>query len=42
MNTIQKRDYIHSHLHQVDENAVNDVFEKVYAIIENSDPDCGI
>ena len=41
MNTIQKRDYIHSHLHQVDENVVNDMFEKVYAIIENNDPILG-
>lgn len=41
MNVLKKRDYIHSHLHQIDESVVNEVFEKLYAIIENKDPILG-
>lgn len=29
MNVIEKRDYIHSHLHQVDESVINEFYEKL-------------
>ena len=27
MNLVEKRDYIHSHLHQVDEGLINEFYE---------------
>ncbi|MFO7657788.1 MAG: hypothetical protein R6W78_12025, partial [Bacteroidales bacterium] len=41
MNLLEKREYIHSHLHHVDERLVNEVFEKMFTIIENADPVIG-
>lgn len=29
MNIVEKRDYIHSHLHQVDESVINEFYEKL-------------
>lgn len=29
MNIIEKRDFIHSHLHQVDEGVINEFYEKL-------------
>ncbi|PTN02226.1 hypothetical protein [Mangrovibacterium marinum] len=29
MNVIEKRDFIHSHLHQADENTINEFYEKL-------------
>lgn len=31
MGLVEKRDYIHSHLHQIDENALN----RIYKVIES-------
>jgi lipoate synthase len=41
MTIIEKREYIYSHLHHVDESLVNEVFEKMFNIIENADPTIG-
>ncbi len=35
MNLVEKRDYIHSHLHQVDEEIVNAVYSKIHSRIKN-------
>lgn len=29
MNTVEKRDFIHRHLHQMDEKTINDLYEKL-------------
>lgn len=29
MNLVEKRDFIHSHLHEVDERLINDFFERI-------------
>lgn len=29
MNVVEKRDFIHSHLHQADENTINEFYEKL-------------
>ncbi|HET6557818.1 MAG TPA: hypothetical protein VFG54_10925 [Prolixibacteraceae bacterium] len=29
MNLVEKRDFIHSHLHEVDENLINEFFERI-------------
>ncbi len=34
MNTIEKRDYIHSYLNRLDDKDIDDVFNKVKALIE--------
>ncbi len=36
MNTIEKRDFIHSHLHQVNEPAIDDIYEKMISILNES------
>jgi len=33
MNSLEKRDFIHNHLHQVDENLLNEVYEKLHSYI---------
>jgi ADP-heptose:LPS heptosyltransferase len=33
MNTIEKRDFIHSHLHQVDESTVDEFFKKMLSLL---------
>lgn len=29
MNVVEKRDFIHSHLHKIDEETINDLYEKL-------------
>ena len=41
MKTVEKRDYIHSHLHQIDENLVNEMYQKIRALIVEKDPIVG-
>jgi hypothetical protein len=41
MKALEKRDYIHSHLHQIDEEFINDLYQKMYSIIEEKDPIVG-
>ena len=41
MKTIEKRDYIHRHLHQIDENLVNEMYEKIRSLIDKKDPVVG-
>lgn len=36
MNLIEKRDYIHSHLHQIDEPAINELYNKMLSYIEDA------
>ncbi len=36
MNIIEKRDFIHSHLHQVKEPVVNDIYEKMMALFKEA------
>ena len=33
MNSLEKRDYIHSHLHQIEDEIVNELFDKMYSYI---------
>lgn len=35
MNIIEKRDYIHNHLHQLNERFVNEMFDKIRFSLEN-------
>ncbi|MDA3891883.1 MAG: hypothetical protein PF517_09500 [Salinivirgaceae bacterium] len=35
MNVIEKRDYIHSHLHQIDDRIINEVFNKIHSYIDD-------
>ena len=41
MKTVEKRDYIHSHLHQIDENFINEVYQKIRVLIDKKDPVIG-
>lgn len=41
MKTVEKRDYIHSHLHQIDENLVNEMYLKIRSLIDEKDPVVG-
>ena len=34
MGTIEKRDFIHSHLHEVNESLINDVYEKMISFLD--------
>ena len=34
MNIVEKRDFIHSHLHQIDDEIINEMFDKVYAYMD--------
>jgi predicted transcriptional regulator len=36
MNLIEKRDYIHSHLHQINEPAINELFDKLQSYLEDA------
>lgn len=40
MSLLKKRDFIHSHLHQVDENLINEVYQKMHSHLDN-DPVIG-
>jgi hypothetical protein len=37
MNTLEKRDYIHSHLHQIDEKAIDEMFEKLRFLLNEKE-----
>ena len=44
MKVVEKRDYIHSHLHQIKESAINELYDKLQsylddALIEESEED---
>ena len=41
MNVLEKREFIHSHLHQLDEELLEDFFSKMYSIITSDDPIVG-
>jgi len=32
MNAIEKRDFIHSHLHQINEPAINEMYDKMLSL----------
>ena len=34
MNTVEKRDYIHNHLYRIDDKNIDEMFEKVQALVE--------
>ncbi|MCG8700469.1 MAG: hypothetical protein MI922_20610 [Bacteroidales bacterium] len=34
MNIIEKRDYIHNHLHQIDDKIVNELFDRVRSYMD--------
>ncbi|WP_430811901.1 MULTISPECIES: hypothetical protein [unclassified Carboxylicivirga] len=36
MNIAEKRDFIHSHLHQVNEPVLNDIYEKMLALFKEA------
>ena len=36
MDLVEKRDYIHSHLHQVSEPAINELYEKLHSFLDDS------
>ncbi len=36
MNVVEKRDFIHSHLHQIEEPFVNDIYDKMLSIIKET------
>ncbi len=38
MNVLEKKEYIYSHLHQIDEKFINDLFQQMYSILEKNDP----
>jgi hypothetical protein len=37
MNNNQKKKYIENHLHELDENTVNELFEKIYSVVNKTD-----
>ncbi|TAJ05749.1 hypothetical protein DMA11_23295 [Marinilabiliaceae bacterium JC017] len=37
MEAVEKREYIHSHLHQLDEECINEIYQKMHSIIEEND-----
>jgi len=41
MKAENKKKYILSHLDEVDENVVNDIYQKMYSIIESNDSAAG-
>ena len=36
MNLVEKRDFIHSHLHQVNEPEINEIYIKMAALVNKS------
>ena len=36
MNIIEKRDYIHSHLHQVNEPAIDELYNKLISYLDDT------
>ena len=41
MNVIEKRDYIHNHLHQLDEGLISLVYERIHSLIDAENPIIG-
>ncbi len=41
MRTVEKRDYIHSHLHQFNKDFIDEVYQKMSSIIEENNPVTG-
>ena len=41
MDINKKRKYIQKHLQDVDENTVNELYEKVYSVMDKNDPIVG-
>lgn len=39
MNILEKRDFIHSHLHQIDDSIIDEVFNKIYSRISDMSDD---
>ena len=37
MDSNQKKKYIENHLHELDENTVNELFEKIYSVVNKND-----
>lgn len=37
MDSNQKKKYIENHLHELDENTVNELFEKIYSVVNKTD-----
>lgn len=40
-NTLEKRDFIHSHLHLMDEKSVNEMYQKMYTELKENNPVIG-
>ena len=41
MKTLEKRDYIHSHLHLTNEDFINEVYQKMRSSLEKGNPVVG-
>jgi hypothetical protein len=41
MDIIEKRKFIYRHLHQIDENFINEVYQKMHLLVEGKDPIVG-
>lgn len=41
MNLLEKKEYIYSHLHQLDEDILNEMYNKMFSLIESEDPVIG-
>ena len=41
MKTIEKREFIYSHLHQFDENFINEMYQKMHSKLDGNDPVVG-
>lgn len=41
MNVVEKRDFIHSHLHEVGEEIVNEVYSKIHSKVRKYNPIVG-
>ena len=41
MKTLEKRDYIHSHLHLIDEKIISEMYQKMYSELEENNPIVG-
>ncbi len=41
MKALEKRDYIHSHLHLIDEEFVNEMYQKMFSALEEKNPIVG-
>ncbi len=41
MKALEKRDYIHSHLHLIDERFINEMYQKMFSALEEGNPIVG-